>query len=118
VAIADPSQGAESKEIQQPHSWRDVANGEILDKRAGARGMDQTLEAQLRATLRTSEEQFRLVIDNIAGLVATLTPSGEIDFVNRQVLEYFGRTFDELKTWQANDAVHLVTFREQQLGEV
>jgi formate hydrogenlyase transcriptional activator len=69
--------------------------------------MDQTLEAQLRATLRTSEEQFRLVIDNIAGLVATLTPSGEIDFVNRQVLEYFGRTFDELKTWQANDAVHL-----------
>jgi len=70
-------------------------------------GVDVTESEELTEALRTSEEQFRLVIDNIAGLVATLTPRGDIDFVNRQVHQYFGKTFDELKNWQTNDAVHL-----------
>jgi hypothetical protein len=26
-----------------------------------------------------------------------MTPAGEVEHVNRQVLEYFGRTLDELK---------------------
>jgi PAS domain S-box-containing protein len=69
-------------------------------------GVDVTESEELTEALRTSEEQFRLVIDNIAGLVATPTPRGEIDFVNRQVHQYFGKTFDELKNWQTNDAVH------------
>jgi PAS domain S-box-containing protein len=34
------------------------------------------------------------------------TPGGDVDFINRQVLEYFGKTFDELKNWQTSDAVH------------
>jgi formate hydrogenlyase transcriptional activator len=56
--------------------------------------------------LRQSEENFRLVVDGIAGLVSALTPGGDVDFVNSQVLEYFGKTFDELKNWQTSDAVH------------
>jgi formate hydrogenlyase transcriptional activator len=56
--------------------------------------------------LRESEEQFRLVVDSIAGLVATLTPGGEVDFVNKQVFDYFGKTLDELKNWRMSDAVH------------
>src|SRR5258705_246710 len=51
LAIAGPSQDAESKETSPPPSWRDFGNGEILDNRAGAARMDQSLEAQLRATL-------------------------------------------------------------------
>jgi formate hydrogenlyase transcriptional activator len=70
-------------------------------------GVDVTESEELTQALRTSEQQFRLVIDNIAGLVATLTPRGDIDFVNRQVHQYFGKTLDELKNWQMNDAVHL-----------
>ena len=61
---------------------------------------------QASASLRQSEERFRLVVDGIAGLVSTLTPGGEVDFVNKQVLEYFGKTFDELGTWQTSNAVH------------
>jgi hypothetical protein len=36
-------------------------------------------------------------VDSIPGLVATFTPAGEVDFVNRQVLEYYGKTVEELK---------------------
>jgi PAS domain S-box-containing protein len=36
-------------------------------------------------------------VDGIPGLVATFTPAGEVDFVNRQVLEYYGKTVEELK---------------------
>jgi len=35
-----------------------------------------------------------------------MTPGGEVEHVNRQVLEYFGRTIDELKEWGTSDAVH------------
>ena len=56
--------------------------------------------------LRESEESFRLIVDGIAGLVAISTAEGEIEFVNNQVLQYFGKTLEELKGWATSDAVH------------
>jgi PAS domain S-box-containing protein len=35
-----------------------------------------------------------------------MTPHGGVEHVNRQVLEYFGRTLEELKQWGTSDAVH------------
>jgi len=56
--------------------------------------------------LHESERESRLIVDSIPGLVATFTPSGELEFVNRQILEYFGRTFQELKRWGTDDTTH------------
>jgi PAS domain S-box-containing protein len=67
---------------------------------------DVTEHKLAEGALRESEENFRLVVHGIAGLVATLTPAGDVDFVNRQVFEYFGKTIEELKNWQISDAVH------------
>jgi PAS domain S-box-containing protein len=53
-----------------------------------------------------SEDSFRLIVETIPGLVAVMTPAGDVEHVNRQVLEYFGRTLDELKQWVSTDAVH------------
>jgi formate hydrogenlyase transcriptional activator len=53
-----------------------------------------------------SEDSFRLIVETIPGLVAVMTPAGEVEHVNRQVLEYFGRTLEELKQWGTTDAVH------------
>ena len=53
-----------------------------------------------------SEDSFRLIVETIPGLVAVMTPGGEVEHVNRQVLEYFGRTLEELKQWGTTDAVH------------
>jgi PAS domain S-box-containing protein len=54
----------------------------------------------------TTEETFRLIVESIPGLVAVMTPTGEVEHVNSQVLEYFGRTLEDLKRWGSTDAVH------------
>jgi len=56
--------------------------------------------------LRESERSSRSAMDGIAGLVAILAPNGELETVNRQCLEYFGRSLEWLKNWGTNDAVH------------
>ena len=45
-------------------------------------------------------------MDSIPGLVAAFTPGGEVEFVNRQVLDYFGRTLEELKRWGTGGTTH------------
>ena len=55
---------------------------------------------------RVSEASLRKVIDNVPGLVSTLGPNGETRLINRQVLEYFGKTCEELKNWSLSDAIH------------
>jgi PAS domain S-box-containing protein len=49
---------------------------------------------------------FRQIFDGIPGLIGVTTASGEVQLVNRQVLEYLGRTLDELKTWATTDVIH------------
>jgi len=56
--------------------------------------------------LRASEVNLRQVVDSIPGFAATLNPAGQVEHLNRQLLEYFGRTLEELKAWQFSDAVH------------
>jgi PAS domain S-box-containing protein len=56
--------------------------------------------------LRAKELSWRQIVDNIPGLVATTGAMGEVEFLNRQTLEYFGKTTDELKDWALIDAVH------------
>src|SRR5258707_6814065 len=40
--------------------------------------------------LLASEESLRLIVDSIPGLVHTTTAEGKLEFVNRQLLDYFG----------------------------
>jgi len=61
---------------------------------------------QAEEVLRESEKSVRLIVDSIAGLIAMMTPEGEVEFVNNRVLEYFGKTLEELKGWATSDAVH------------
>jgi PAS domain S-box-containing protein len=61
---------------------------------------------EVTETLRESERNARLLVDSIPGLVALLTAGGELQFVNRQILEYTGRTLEELKQWGTSDTVH------------
>ncbi len=56
--------------------------------------------------LRESEQRFRLIVDGIAGLVAIMSPTGELEVVNHRVLTYFGKTVEQLKGWSTSNAVH------------
>jgi PAS domain S-box-containing protein len=80
------------------------ANGEFRGYRGACTDVTEIMRSQ--EALRESERSSRSAIDGIAGLVAITAPNGEIEAVNRQVLEYFGRSLEELKNWGTSDAVH------------
>jgi len=52
------------------------------------------------------ELNLRLLVDSIPAPVAVMTPSGEVETVNKSNLEYFGKTLEDLKKWGSGDAVH------------
>ena len=67
---------------------------------------DLTEKTKTEEALRASEAKFRAAIDGIAGLVAIMAPSGELESVNSPLTEYFGRTVEKLRNWATSDAVH------------
>jgi PAS domain S-box-containing protein len=69
-------------------------NKEIIERRRAEEG------------LHAIEVNFRHVVDSIPGLVCTMSPTGEIELLNRQVLEFFGKTAEQLKNWATSDVVH------------
>jgi PAS domain S-box-containing protein len=56
--------------------------------------------------LLENELNSRLILHSIPGLVCTMSPAGEVDRFNPQILEYFGKTPEELRGWATSDAVH------------
>jgi len=56
--------------------------------------------------IKANEQSLRLIVDTIPGFLCTLSAAGEVEHLNRQVLEYFGKTTEELKVWATSDAVH------------
>jgi len=55
---------------------------------------------------RQAERYSRLVLESIPGLVALLGPDGSLDFGNHHIVEFTGRTLEELKHWGTSDIVH------------
>jgi PAS domain S-box-containing protein len=47
------------------------------------------------------------IMDTIPGLVAMLTPAGEVDVVNHELVEYCGQGLDAMKQWGANGKIHV-----------
>ena len=74
---------------------------------ANARLQAEVVErARAEQALRDSESSSRVIVDSVPGLVVVLSSTGDVEHVNRQVLEYFGVTLTEMKAWRANDTVH------------
>ena len=61
---------------------------------------------RVEEALRERERESRLLADSIPGFIATFTPAGELEFVNRPSLEYFGRTLEELQGWATGGMAH------------
>ena len=89
---------------------------EDLDRRVVERTAELTATIeQLRRELagRNQAEQapnerdlFNLIVESIPAPVAVTSPTGEVEALNKPTLEYFGRTFEELKGWKSSDVVH------------
>src|ERR1700726_3998032 len=76
-----------------------AAANELLREEAAER-------SRAEEALAESERNLRLIVDSIPGLVALLTPTGEVELVNPQLVEYCGRTLEELRLWGTSNTVH------------
>ncbi len=72
-------------------------------------GLVIDIDDQRRAeeALRESGREAHLIVDTIPGLVAALTPAGEVDLVNHQLVEYCGQGLEAMKQWGTNGTVHV-----------
>ena len=68
----------------------------------------EQLENRKRAeeALMSNEQSVRPIVDGMPGLISTATAAGATEFVNQQLLEYFGKTLEALNSWAVSDAVH------------
>jgi PAS domain S-box-containing protein len=76
-----------------------AAANEVLRKEVAER-------RRAEEALAASEHNLRLIVDSIPGLVSLLTPAGAVELVNPQLVEYCGRTLEELRLWGTSDTVH------------
>jgi len=68
--------------------------------------LDLTKRKRAEEALRESERNLRSAIDGIPGFVAVLAPNGHVEALNRQIVEYCGRSLEELKNWGTNETIH------------
>ena len=66
------------------------------------------IDDQKRAeeALRESEHESRLIVDSIPGMIAVLDTSGELERVSQPLLDYFGKSQEELRQWAVDDTIH------------
>jgi len=60
----------------------------------------------LYATLQQSEDRLRLVIDTIPAYVWSARPDGSVDFINQRLLEFLGRSMEDILGWGWGSLVH------------
>jgi PAS domain S-box-containing protein len=56
--------------------------------------------------LTSSEQEFRLLVDTIPTLVWSAGSDGNIDYVNKRALEYFGAPLSEIIGWGWTEKAH------------
>jgi PAS domain S-box-containing protein len=81
----------------------------------GCRQFIEQMKTQRRAEDDRSElwwlsslkrENHFSILDGLPTLVTLMTPEGELEYANRNVLEYFGSTLEELKDWEPGSTFH------------
>ena len=53
-----------------------------------------------------SEQELRLLVETIPTLVWRAAPEGDVEYVNKRVLDYFGAPLDEIAGWGWAERVH------------
>jgi formate hydrogenlyase transcriptional activator len=72
-------------------------------------------------TLQARERSLRLIVETIPGFVWTMNSRGEVELVSQQMLEYFGKTLEEVRDWTSflhpEERAHVVAFWRKTVEE-
>ncbi|MEO8727350.1 MAG: PAS domain S-box protein, partial [Acidobacteriaceae bacterium] len=83
----------------------------LFDQSGTVRGaigafMDITAQKRTEDALLESKERFRFVMESMPQKVFTARPSGQVDYFNRQWMEYTGLTFEAIRDWGWIQFIH------------
>jgi PAS domain S-box-containing protein len=65
---------------------------------------DRRLNAEM--TIRQSEEKYRFLAETVPQLFWTAQPDGSVDYYNRNIYDYTGKSFENLKGWEWKSVIH------------
>ena len=67
---------------------------------------DITKRKKAEQALLESIERFHFVAESMQQKIFTATPNGDIDYLNRQWMEFTGLSFDQIKNWGWTQFIH------------
>ena len=102
---------AAASRAEQKRFSEDELEQRVAQRTAELSATNEQLKKELaeyrRAEAVLSEgELFNLIVQSIPAPVAVTSPTGEVEALNQRTLEYFGKTFEELRGWKSSDVVH------------
>jgi PAS domain S-box-containing protein len=98
--------------VAEQKSFVEELDRSVAQRTAELTATIEQLKRELAERKRADEDaregkiNFDLIVNSIPVPVAVTSPTGEVEALNQPTLEYFGRTFDELKGWKSSDVVH------------
>jgi PAS domain S-box-containing protein len=71
-------------------------------------GINTDIDDRRRAEndLHTIETNFSAWVESFPGFMVTMSTAGQVELFSQEVLDYFGKTREELRNWALTDAVH------------
>jgi formate hydrogenlyase transcriptional activator len=76
------------------------------DKKPTGPNFEKGVAVQLEKKVALRTRELESLVDNIPGLVTIMAADGAVEFINKRVGEYYGRTLEQLKEWTMSDVVH------------
>jgi PAS domain S-box-containing protein len=67
---------------------------------------DISREVLAREAIAESEERLRFMAESMPQKIFTAKPSGDIDYFNRQLMEFTGLTFEQIRDWGWLQFIH------------
>jgi PAS domain S-box-containing protein len=83
--------------VKYVHVVANAVQGDIGDLEYVGAVTDVTATRQAELQLRQSVQSLRLTLESLPGLVWTMLPNGTVDFCNERILNYCGKSLDELQ---------------------
>lgn len=80
------------------------AGGAIVRWCAIGNDIDDARQAE--DALKHREIDLQLIVESIPVPVTVTSPAGEVEGLNQLTLDYFGKSFEELKAWRGDEVVH------------
>ena len=71
-------------------------------------GINTDIEDRRRTedALRVHERRFQVIVDGLPMDATLRSAAGDLEYANRHILEFLGKTLDEIKSWTAHPSVH------------